>query len=191
MKSASGVVLAAILLAASAAAQPPTTSAGIQGNEPLDISSQNFEFENSQCRATYIGEVEMVQGQQRIRSPRVDAFYSRRPSTTGGAPSCSGEVERIEAAGPVYFVSPEQSARGNRGVYTASDETLVLTGDVVLTQGQNVMTGARAVMNTRTRDARVESGPSAQSNGRVRSVLFPESQPQRPQQQPAPAAPAR
>lgn len=186
MKSVYGVVLAAALMAGTAAfAQSIAPNSGIQGDAPLDISSESFAYDGGACRVTYTGNVEMIQGQSRMRSPRVDAYYPRlAPAQAGGSARCGAEVERIEAAGPVFYVTPEQQARGNHGVFTAANDTIVLTGDVVLTQGQNVMTGARAVMNTRTRDARVESGAN---NGRVRSVLFPD----RTQARPAQAAPAR
>lgn len=183
MKSAHGAFLAILLLAGSAAAQGPAPVSGLQGDAPADISAETFVYESADCRATYSGNVEMIQGQARLRSPRVDAYYTRlAPAQAGGAARCGTEVDRIEAAGPVYYVTPEQSATADRGVFTQANETIVLTGNVVLTQGQNVMTGARAVMNTRTRDARVESGPAAQTRGRVRSVLFPDrtQQPARP-----------
>lgn len=182
MKSAYGVYLAILLVAGAASAQGPAPVTGMQGDAPADISAETFVYESADCRATYQGNVEMIQGQARLRSPRVDAYYTRVASPQGGAPRCGTEVDRIEAAGPVYYVTPEQSATADRGVFTQANETIVLTGNVVLTQGQNVMTGARAVMNTRTRDARVESGPASQSRGRVRSVLFPDrtQQPARP-----------
>lgn len=179
MKSAVGLVCAATLLAGSAAiAQSPVSGMGIQGNQPLDVTGDAFDYNGGECRATYTGNVEMIQGTARMRSPRVDTYFGRTGATAapaaGGASSrCGGDVERIEMTGPFYYVSPEQQARSDHASYTSSNETIVLTGSVVLTQGQNVMTGARATINTRTNDARVESGPSAQSPGRVRAVLFP------------------
>lgn len=196
MKSAVGLICAAALLAGSAAiAQSPGGGIGIQGNQPLDVTGDAFDYDGGECRATYTGNVEMIQGTARMRSPRVDTYFGRTGATAtpaaGGANSrCGGDVQRIEMAGTFYYVSPEQQARSDHATYTAANDTIVLTGNVVLTQGQNVMTGARATINTRTNDARVESGPSAQSNGRVRAVIFPNGASQ-PGAARAPARPGR
>ena len=41
---------------------------------------------------------------------------------------------------------------------------------MILTQGENVITGSRLVYNTRTESAQMEGG----SNGRVQGVFYPE-----------------
>ena len=82
----------------------------------------------------------------------------------------SGE-SRIEASGNVYFVTPEQTIRGDRAVYTTADDMIVVTGDVILTQGQNVLTGSRLTYNVRTETARIEAG----GQGRIRGVFYPSS----------------
>jgi lipopolysaccharide export system protein LptA len=46
---------------------------------------------------------------------------------------------------------------------------VVVTGDVILTQGKNVLTGNRLVYNVRTESARMEGG-----NGRVQGVFYPQ-----------------
>jgi lipopolysaccharide export system protein LptA len=57
----------------------------------------------------------------------------------------------------------------------------------VLRQGQNVATGDRLTVNTRTNDSRLEAANPGTGPNRVRSVLYPESTPARPQQQTPPA----
>lgn len=106
------------------------------------------------------GQAEIVQGTNRLRANLIQL-------TTG-----SGGFSRAEASGDVYFVTPEQSLRGNRAVYTPGNDEVVVTGDVVLTQGRNVLTGSRVVYNTRTETARIEGGGSA--NGRIQGVFYPE-----------------
>ena len=105
------------------------------------------------------GRAEIVQGGNRIRANAIEATRS------------SSGVSRIEATGDVYFVTPDQSMRGERAVYTPGNDEIVVTGDVVLTQGRNVLTGNRIVYNTRTETARIEGGGG---NGRVQGVFYPE-----------------
>ncbi|MNR67328.1 Lipopolysaccharide export system protein LptA [compost metagenome] len=61
--------------------------------------------------------------------------------------------------------------RGDRAVYTLNDGNVVVTGDVILTQGKSVLTGSRLVYNVRTETARIEGGGG---NGRVQGVFYPQ-----------------
>ena len=105
------------------------------------------------------GRAELTQGDNRIRADRVEGTIS------------GGDLSRVEASGNVYFVTPEQTIRGDRAVYTPANDTIVLTGDVILTQGQNVLTGSRLTYNVRTETARIEAG----GQGRIRGVFYPSS----------------
>jgi lipopolysaccharide export system protein LptA len=96
------------------------------------------------------------------------AFGTRSISPT--AASSSG---RIEAIGNVYFVTPDQTIRGDRAVYTPGDNLVVMTGDVIVTQGQNVMTGGRLTYNTETQ-AVTMAGGAGSNGGRIRGVFYPE-----------------
>jgi lipopolysaccharide export system protein LptA len=104
------------------------------------------------------GRAELTQGDSRIRADRVEGTIR------------GGDLTRVEASGNVYFVTPEQTIRGDRAVYTPANDTIVLTGDVILTQGENVMTGASLTYNTRTEAAQMDGG----SSGRVQGVFYPE-----------------
>lgn len=103
------------------------------------------------------GRAEVTQGGNRLRANAIQGFTS------------NGDLTRVEATGDVYFVTPDQSMRGDRAVYTLGDGNVVVTGDVILTQGQNVLTGGRLVYNVRTETARMES-----SGSRVRGVFYPQ-----------------
>ena len=48
---------------------------------------------------------------------------------------------------------------------------VVRIGDVILTQGQNVLTGSRLTYNVRSQTARIEAG----GQGRIRGVFYPDS----------------
>lgn len=105
------------------------------------------------------GRAELTQGDSRIRADRIEGSIS------------NGDLTRVEATGGVYFVTPEQTIRGDRAVYTPANDTIVLTGDVILTQGENVMTGGRLTYNTRTESAQMDGGGQ---NGRVQGVFYPD-----------------
>ena len=103
------------------------------------------------------GRAEVTQGGNRLRADAITGV------------TANSDLSRVEAVGNVYFVTPDQSMRGDRAVYTLGNGEVVVTGDVILTQGKNVLTGNRLVYNVRTESARMEGG-----NGRVQGVFYPQ-----------------
>jgi lipopolysaccharide export system protein LptA len=150
--------LAAAILGLSLAALPTLGDAqSFQAGQPIMWGAD--EVARTPTTLSLRGRAELTQGDSRIRANRVEGTIS------------DGDLTRVEATGDVYFVTPEQTIRGDRAVYTPANDTIVLTGDVILTQGENVMTGASLTYNTRTEAAQMNGG----SNGRVQGVFYPES----------------
>lgn len=83
----------------------------------------------------------------------------------------SQEIDRLEASGKVLVTSKDQTASGDSATYDGKTEVLELRGDVVLTQGKNVVRGDRLVVEMQTGRARVLSTKS-----RVQMLLTPGSQ---------------
>ena len=128
-----------------------------QGGQPIMWGAD--EVSRTPTTLSLRGRAELTQGDSRIRANRVEGTIA------------DGTLTRVEATGDVYFVTPEQTIRGDRAVYTPANDTIVLTGDVILTQGENVMTGGRLTYNTRTEAAEMDGGGQ---NGRVQGVFYPE-----------------
>ena len=110
------------------------------------------------------GRAEVTQGSNRLRA---DAITMRRDA--------SGDPDRVEATGAVYFVTPTQSMRGDRAVYSINSGEVVVTGDVVLTQGQNVLTGGRLTYNVNTDAATMSGAPRGAAGNRIQGVFYPNS----------------
>lgn len=128
-----------------------------QGGQPIMWGAD--EVSRTPTVLSLRGRAELTQGDNRIRADRVEAAVN------------DGTLTRVEATGAVYFVTPDQTIRGDRAVYTPANDTIVLSGDVILTQGENVMTGGRLTYNTRTEAAEMDGGGR---NGRVQGVFYPE-----------------
>ena len=128
-----------------------------QGGQPIMWGAD--EVSRTPTTLSLRGRAELTQGDSRIRANRVEGTIA------------DGTLTRVEATGDVYFVTPEQTIRGDRAVYTPANDTIVLSGDVILTQGENVMTGGRLTYNTRTEAAEMDGGGQ---NGRVQGVFYPE-----------------
>ena len=155
MKRFLSLTMAALVLAAVPANGGAQTAAA--SGQAVAISADGGEYtpEGFALR----GRAEVIQGENRLRANSINGFVT------------AGDLNRVEAFGDVYFVTPDQTMRGDRAVYTLADEEVVVTGDVILTQGQNVLTGGRLVYNTRTETARIEGA----SNGRIRGVFYPQN----------------
>lgn len=148
------LTMAAIALAL--AALPATGGAQTADNRaPIMWGADTVEYVGE--TAILKGRAELVQGDNRFRADRISGFNQ------------SGD-SRLEATGNVYFVTPDQTIRGDRATYDTASGDIVVTGDVILTQGENVMTGGRLTYNVRTESAHIEGGEGR----RVQGVFYPE-----------------
>jgi lipopolysaccharide export system protein LptA len=85
-----------------------------------------------------------------------------------------GATERLEAEGNVYYVTTGRAARADTAVYTASGDTITLTGNVIIVQDKNVAHGDKLVLNIKTGEADMSSNATGRNNqNRVRGVFFP------------------
>ena len=163
-----GAALAA-LLAGPAAAQLATNS-----NAPVDITADELETANSACTSIWRGHAEALQADARLRADVLTAEFANKP---GGQTGGCGDLVRLRAEGKVYYVTPQQKVHGDVAVYEAANDTLTVTGDVVATQGMNVLRGSRMVFNTRTGQGRMEGAArGANRAARPRAVFYPKQQ---------------
>ena len=164
------------------ATQTTTTSTGGgikfgQPGMPIDVTSNSTQVFQQEGRAVYIGDVEAVQGTTRLRTPRLELWYNtdkgaKQPNATARAGSApSNTIKRMEADGTVYYVTATQSAKGDHGSYLASDNTITLVGNVILTQDKNVSTGDKLVIH---QDLNTADLTSQKAGGRVRGVFYNE-----------------
>jgi len=154
---AGAVLLTALALPAVSGAQNTPAGRGDASRQPVQYGADSGEY--TPDGFSLRGRAEVTQGSNRLRASAIRGF------------TANGDLTRIEATGEVYFVTPDQSMKGDRAVYTLNDGNVVVTGDVILTQGKSVLTGNRLVYNVRTETARIEGGGG---NGRVQGVFYPQ-----------------
>jgi lipopolysaccharide export system protein LptA len=168
-------VLAAAALATVAQAAPPASkplSGNHDNNAPINISSDNFAADLNGKSGTWTGNVLVIQGDVKMRSNQV------RVSTV------NGKADKVFADGNVVVDSPTSGiATGDKGVYSVVPRVVVMTGNVVLKKGKDVMRGAQLTVNMVTGQAVLGGGGGAaktpgSSGGRVQGVFTPNSQTQ-------------
>jgi lipopolysaccharide export system protein LptA len=185
----------AMMVSASAVAQGPRSEPGglVPGaqnkDQPVQIDAKSLEVRDKQKILTFSGDVRVVQGDTTMRCRTLVVFYGEelggggdkpivRAKTSSGAAPNAQNIRRIEARGDVTVTSRDQNASGDLGVYDLHDKTITLTGNVVVSQGKNVIHGQRVIVDTVTGNARVESAPGATpgaTQGRVRALIIPNS----------------
>lgn len=162
---------AIVLMSGAASAQIAPSARG-----PVDVTADQLEVKNEECRASWRGDAEALQDTSRLRANELNIYnqvLAKGQSSGPGARSC-GPLQRMEADGAVYYVTPTQVVKGDHAVYSADTKTIVITGDVVATQGQNVIAGTRLVINSDTGQATMVSDAHGRGvPGRVRMVYYP------------------
>ena len=112
------------------------------GGGPVDVTADTVEVNNADRAAIYRGHVEVLQDGNRMRADTLSVFFAASNGGANDGPAGAfSDIDRMEAVGNVYFVTPKQTARGDRAVYNVSSDTIVITGNVVIMQGENVMKG--------------------------------------------------
>ena len=194
------VALAILAAASAAAAQGPATPSplgigqGENKDAPVQIEAGTLEVHDKTKTATFSGNVQVVQGDTTMKCRSLVVFYGQEVGLGGadgevtaaapaksnlGMPHGAQNIRRIEARGGVTVLTKDQSASGDLGIYDLKTKTITLSGNVVVSQGQNVIHGERVVVDTETGNARVESagsgtpGTSAAGPGRVRALIQP------------------
>jgi lipopolysaccharide export system protein LptA len=153
---------------------------------PIDITSDSMDVHDPQRLVIFKGKVEALQDDQRLRSDVLNVYYKSAPKVAGAPKAASaggadlGDVDHMEAIGNVYFVTPTRVARGDKAVYTADNKTIVMTGDVVLTEGENVGRGTRLTINLANNNSTLEGGPGGPTP-RSHVVIYPKQSSKTPQ----------
>jgi lipopolysaccharide export system protein LptA len=160
-----------------AAAIVPAARAQVdtKSNAPIDITADQAEVLNAQCLAIWRGAAEALQGTTRLRAHTISVYATPKGKDKDGRQTCGG-TERIVADGDVYYVTPQQRARGDHAVYSQTADEIVMTGDVVVVQGKDVARGDKLTIKISTHETRMESAAGgAGGTGRVRGVFYPET----------------
>lgn len=168
------ISFSALALAGSVWAQGanPFSGSSKDADKPIGISADSILADVKNQTATYAGNVVVSQGELRLRSDSLSIQANK------------GEVRRIQAKGNVVLASAQGQATGGAADYDVTGRSVVMTGKVVLSQGQNVMRGSRLVVNLATGQAQLTSTPGVTGSGRVEGLFVPAKK-----SAPKPAAP--
>lgn len=123
---------------------------------PVQVTADNLSVDQKTGLATFSGKVVIGQGDMRLAADRVVVTYAQGDQR---------RISAMQASGNVTLVNGPDAAEAKAADYNVESGKVVLTGDVVLTQGQSILSGERVDVDIATGTANVA--------GRVRSVLQP------------------
>jgi lipopolysaccharide export system protein LptA len=152
-------------------------------NQPVQIEAASLEVRDKEKKATFSGNVKVVQGDTTMRCKTLVVFYDsqgQQPQQPGApaaaqpmkaaaaGPGGSSSISRLEASGGVTVTQKDQVATGERADFDMKTNTIVMRGNVVVTQGGNIMRGDRLTVDLTSGVSRVDgSGPV--------KLLFPQT----------------
>ena len=145
--------------------QPNLGQLGIDSGQPVKINADRFEVFDDRKQAIFSGNVILEQGPVRMQTQKLVVSY------VGGTEQRQGSIKRLEASGKVIVNSKEQTATGDKATYEVGTRVIRLSGNVVLTQGDNVIRGTDLVVDLTTGTSKLVSTKSG--SGRVTGVFQP------------------
>jgi len=162
---------------------PPNALQGFSQNrdQPVHIEAATLEVRDKDKVATFSGDVKVQQGDTGLRCKSLVVFYEQgkegeetntMPAADAG-PGGQQRIKRLEARGDVVVTQKDQTATGELGIFDMKTNTVTLTGNVIMTQGKNVLRGEKLVVDLTSGVSKVEAGKSA--SGRVQMLLQPGS----------------
>jgi lipopolysaccharide export system protein LptA len=152
-------------------------------DQPVHIEAATLEVRDKEKQATFSGNVRVTQGDTGMRCQSLVVFYDQSGANSSGGsmkaatpgPGGQQKIKKLEARGSVVVTQKEQTATGDFGLFDMQTNTVTLSGNVVLTQGKNVLRGERLVVDLTSGVSRVESGKNG--HGRVQGLFLPDSVP--------------
>ena len=156
-----GLILALFALAAPALAQEGVPisfgqSLRLDGSA-LEVTADTLQVDQTTGASEFSGNVLAVQGDMRIAAGALRLEYA--PGNSEG----SQRISRLIASGGVTMVTPAEAMEAEQAVWSLDSQTLEMTGNVMLLQGQNMLSGQRFVADLRSGAGRMV--------GRVRTTI--------------------
>ncbi|WP_040175299.1 LptA/OstA family protein [Phaeobacter piscinae] len=125
-------------------------------SQPVEVTAETLDVNQADGSARFIGDVVIIQGVMRLSANDVLVIYKQDETGKTG-------VERLEATGDVILVNGPDAAEADKAEYTIDSGTVVMTGNVLLSQSTGTLTSNRLVVDLTT--------GTASLSGRVKTIL--------------------
>ena len=107
--------------------------------EPIEFNSDRLIFNQEGNFAELFGEVKIVRGKTILSAEYVKAVYSK-----------ANRLDKVFAERNVELKSDQDIARANTAIYSLTENSISLTGNAQLLQGENNIVADQILINTET-----------------------------------------
>ncbi|MGQ0455449.1 MAG: LptA/OstA family protein [Hyphomicrobium sp.] len=134
---------------------------------PVTVESATLDVDDAAKQAVFRGNVRAVQGDFVIQSTELTAAYSGSAGLSGGdGKQAPAQLSKLKARNSVQITSTDgQKATGDWADFDSRANTATLGGDVVMTQGKNVVRGTKLVIDMTTGQSVINTEPSTSGGG--------------------------
>ena len=149
----------------------------VSDDEPIDIAADELVLDQEKKLATFTGNVDAVQGTLNLKSEELVIYYTQSADESQDAAGDGGgrtNIRKIDARGDVRLATLTETASGDWAIYDIEKGEITLGGKVTLTRGENILQGAKLIVDVETGNSRLLSSKSGK--GRVRGLFVPGSE---------------
>ncbi len=145
-------------------------------DKPIKITSDSLEADNNAKKIYFRGSVRAIQDDINITCDTMSVTYGgKTEGSTGGkaegsTPSGGQDIEHIVAEGNVVITQGNRVITGKQAEFFQKTRTIVITGDPVAKEGQNTIRGGKITFYIDENKSVVEGARTKQ----VEAVIFPD-----------------
>jgi len=126
--------------------------------QPLEITSADLVLEQSIGHAIFTGDVIAKQGDLILTATKVLIEYIMKNG------DMTGDMKRLLASGGVTIVNTLQAAEATEAIYDVAKDTIIMVGNVIITEGASATSGDKLTINLTTGSRRME--------GNVKTIII-------------------
>lgn len=130
----------ALLLSATAAFAQQKIAFGDLNQDttlPVQVAADQLAVNNADGSAVFSGNVVVTQGEMKLAAGEVRVTYGTEQN----------DIKELVASGGVVVTNLGDAVEAREAVYTIDSGVIVLSGDVLLTQGPSAMAGQKLTLN--------------------------------------------
>ncbi len=141
-------MLVGLALSVPAVAQNDNPFGGFKHDRtaPIEITADAVEVRQAENLAVFTGNVVAGQGTLRLTANEMEVIFDQENQSE----SETGAIKNVKAKGQVFLSNGSETAQGNQGEYDLDSGMVTMTGDVILTQGENAGSGQKLTINLNT-----------------------------------------
>ena len=139
---------------------------------PIEVVADALEVRQAENLAIFTGEVVAAQGTLRVTADKLAVTYAAHEANAD-----TGEIQHMRADGNVFIANGDETAQGAWAEYDVANGKIHMGGSVVLTQGDNAISGESLMIDLNTGVGKIEGG-------RVKSVFAPSAKTPEPETPP-------